>query len=232
MPPRVVFARVVGLVLLLPAGLVCIGVPFWMLTLPGRGEIIGDTRAAFGAGMDAGTLRASYVDCVRERSGSNSSRGIGITEYGCVIDLTTEPERAPAPAPAPTGAQPGKADDEAGDPYAGLTYEEAMAKWNAARDEHTRSINAGIEALAAQRPARSDPSNRLERQLATDRSGQLPALRILSAEGEPRRIGLVWGFGELAWRWGQWLVVSLLFFGFGGGCLFAVWVAWKRRAVG
>lgn len=220
-------ARVIAL-FLLPAGLLCVGVPFWTFTLPGRGEIVDDTRAAFGAGTDAGKLRAAYVDCLRERSGSSSGRGIGMTEYDCVIDLSD----APKPAPVPTPDQAGKSDAKDGDPHAGLTYDEAMARWNASMAEHTRSINAGIESLAAQRRARGDASNRLTRKLATNRSGELPVVRILSAPGEPRRIGLVWGFGELAWRWVQWLVISLLFFGFGGGCLLAVWIAWKRRPAG
>jgi len=221
MPLRVRLARVVALLLLLPAGLVCVAVPFWMLTLPGRWEIVDDTRAAFGAGADAGRLRAAHVDCTRERSGSNSSRGIGMTEYSCVIDLSAEP----APAPVVTGDP----EDKGGDPYAGLTYEESMARWNEAMAKHTRSIDASLEAVRAQSRARSGVSNRLERKLATNRSGQLPAVRILSGQGEPRRVGLVWGFGELAWRWAQWLVTCLLFFGFGGACLFAVWVTWKRR---
>ena len=209
MPLRILFARAVAFLVLLPAGLICVAVPFWMLTLPGRWEIIDDTKAALGAGMDGGRLRASYVDCVRERSGSGSSRGIGMTEYGCVIDLS----EAEDPQPGPTD-----------DPWTGRTWEEGMA-------EHSRRINAGIDALAAQRAARSNSSNRLTRKLATDRSGQRPSVRILSAPADPRRVGLVWGFGELAWRWGQWLTTGLLFFGLGAGCLLAVWMAWTRRPV-
>ena len=209
MPFRIPFARVVGLLLLLPAGLVCVGVPFYLLTLPGGWGIIDDTRAAFGAGIDAGRLKASYVDCVRERAGSSSSRGIGFTQYGCVIDLSEEPE---TPPPATDQRKP----------RAGRTWEEAMA-------EHNRQIAAALESVSAQSRARSDVSNRIERTLATNRSGQLPAVRILSAPGEPRRVGLVWGFGELAWRWANWLVISLLFFAFGGACLFAVYLAWTRK---
>ena len=208
MPLRIRIARIVALLLLLPAGLICVAVPFYMLTLPGRWEIIDDTRAAFGAGAGGGRLKASYVDCVRQRSGSNSSRGIGMTEHACVIDLSDEPE----PAPVPTD-----------DPWAGRSYAEGMV-------EHSRRINAGIKALAAQSRARAaQPSNRLERKLAIDRGGRLPAVRILSAPGEPRRVGLVWGFGELAWRWANFLVINLILFAFGAACLFAVWVAWKRR---
>lgn len=106
---RLVFARV-ALLLLLPAGLICVGVPFYMLTLPDRWGIVDDTRAAFGAGSHGGRLKAAYVGCTRERSGSNSSRGIGITEYGCVIDLSEEPE----PAPVPTRDQAVKPDDKGG----------------------------------------------------------------------------------------------------------------------
>ena len=210
MPLRMLFARVVGLLLLLPAGLLCVGVPFYLLTLPGGWGIIDDTRAAFGAGTDAGKLKASYVDCVRERSGSSSSRGIGFTQYGCVIDLSEAPETPPPPA------------TDQRKPRAGRTWEEAMA-------EHNRQIAAALESVSAQSRVRSDISNRIERTLATNHSGQLPAVRILSAPGEPRRVGLVWGFGELAWRWANWLVISLLFFAFGGACLFAVYLAWTRK---
>jgi hypothetical protein len=204
MPLRIRIARTVALCLLLPAGLVCLGFPFYRLTLPGGWAIVDDTRAALGAGTDAGRLKAASVDCVPERSGSNSSRGIGLTEYACVIDLS----EAQAPA-AP-----------ADDPWAGRSWEEGMAEQN-------RRLNAQMEALAER--SRSRVSNRIERRLATDRSNQLPAVRILSPPGEPRRVGLVWGFGELAWRWTSWLVSSLIFFAFGAACLFAVRLSWKRR---
>jgi hypothetical protein len=208
MPLRIRIARVVALLLLLPAGLICVGVPVYLLTLDGGWAIIDDTRAAFGAGTDAGALKASYVDCTRQRSGSNSSRGIGMTEYACVIDLSET-----KPVVAPTGSAPKRA----------RSYEEAMA-------EHNRSVAAALDAVVAQSKARSDVSNRIERTLATNRSGELPAVRILSAKDEPRRVGLVWGFGELAWRWTNWLVINLLLFGFGGFCLFAVKLAWTKRA--
>jgi hypothetical protein len=208
LPLRIRIARVVALLLLLPAGLVCVGFPFYRLALPTGWAIIDDTRAAFGAGTDAGKLKAAYVDCVSERSGSRSSRSIGLTEYACVIDLSE------VQAPDTPGVTP------ADDPWAGRSYAEGMAEYN-------RRLNAQMEALAKR--SRPGVSNRIERKLATDRSGELPAVRILSATGEPRRIGLVWGFGELAWRWASWLVINLIFFAFGAGCLFAVWLSWKRR---
>jgi hypothetical protein len=204
LPLRIRIARIAALLLLLPAGLVCIGFPFYRFALPGGWGIIDDTRAALGAGTDAGGLKAASVDCVPERSGSNSSRGIGLTEYACVIDLS----EADAPA-AP-----------ADDPWAGRSYEQGMAEYN-------RRLNARMEALAER--SRSGVSNRIERRLATDRSEALPAVRILSAAGEPRRVGLVWGSGELAWRWTGWLVSSLVFFALGAGCLLAVRLSWKRR---
>lgn len=222
--------------LLLPAGLICIGTPFYMLTLPDRAGMFDDTRAAFGARTDGGRLKAAYVDCVRERSGSSSSRGIGITEYACVIDLSEAPE--PAPAPANTASASSETDAEKGyDDFVG--YEEKMAEFNRRtaeinrrQAEEDRRYAADLDAYIAQSKARSDTSNRIERTLATDRSGQLPAVRILSAKDEPRRVGLYWGAGEIAFRWAHLLLISLLFFGFGGACLFAVWLAWRRRAEG
>jgi hypothetical protein len=185
---------------LLPVGLICVGFPFYALTLPGGWDIVDDTRAAFGAGTDTGGLKAAAVDCVRERAGSDSSRGVGLTFYACVIDLSAA------------------RDVLADDPFAGRSREEGMA-------EYDRRIAAQMAALLEQSRARR--SNRIERTLATDRSGELPAVRILSAE--PRRVGLVWGFGELAWRWASWLVGNLLVFVFGAAALFGVKRAWKRR---
>lgn len=202
--------RAIALVMLLPAGLVCIGFPFYRLTLPGGWAIVDDTRAALGGGTDAGDLKAYYVDCTRQRSGSNSSRGIGLTEYDCVIDLS-----AAEATVAPTdGAWDGA-----------RSYEEVMA-------EHNRRISVALDAVVAQSRARSDVSNRIERTLATDRGGELPAVRILSAEDEPRRVGLVWGAGEIVFRWLVWLLTSVIFFAFGAACLFPVWLAWKRRPGG
>ena len=233
---QLLFARVVSL-LLLPVGLACLVVPFWIMTLPGRAGMIDDTRAAFGSGRDATPLEAIYVDCVRQRVGSNyrSSRGVGMTEYDCVIDLATA---TPAPASATPAQRPAPPQAEPLQSVSGDTrsYEAAMADFNRRTAEATRrqaeqdrQYQVDLDAFIAQSRARSDVSNRLERTLATNRSGQLPAVRILSADDEPRRVGLVWGVGELAWRWSQWLVISLIFFAFAGAILFAVRLAWRRR---
>ena len=233
-PRRLLFARIVS-PLLVPFGLICLGVPFYMLSQPERWGMIDDTRAAFGAGRNAGLLKAAYVGCTRSRYGSSSSRGTGFTEYGCVIDLAEEKlavEATPAPA--------AKAEPE-GNQYAGLSFEEQMEKhaalmeeWSKANAEHTRQINAGIDALAEQRRAGEDTSNRIERILALDYSGEIPAVRILSAAGEPRRVGLFWGWGEIISRWGQLLMLCLLFFSFGFACLLPFKLAWfpKRQRQG
>jgi hypothetical protein len=198
---RLAIIRVASL-FLLPAGLVCIGFPFYSLTLPGGWAIIDDTRAAFGAGTDAGALKAASVDCTRQRSGSNSSRGVGLTQYDCVIDLGSVEEASKV------------------DPWAGRSWDEGYKEYN-------RQLAAQMAALLER--SRSGASNRLERALAADRSGQLPAVRLLSGKDEPRRIGLVWGFGEIAGRWLSWLASNLIVLAFGAGCLFAVRLAWKRQ---
>jgi hypothetical protein len=229
---RIILARAVAFLLLLPAGLVCVAVPFWMLTLPGRSEIIDDTRAAFGAGVEGGRLKAAYVDCVAQRSGSSSGRGIGMTDYGCVIDLA----EAPAPAAsdqAPAASPPadfGEYDKTASHDEQMAEFNRRTAEVNRRLAEQSRRYQADLDAFIERSRARSDTSNRLERRLATNRSGELPAVRIVSEPGEPRRIGLVWGAGEIALRWLQWLVVSLIFFALGGGCLLAVRLAIRGPA--
>ena len=78
--------------LLLPFVLILFAIPPLMF---GRdsGALIDDTRAWFGAGTDVGVPMVGSVDCIGSRAGSNSSRGIGLTTYDCVIDVT-----APKPA--------------------------------------------------------------------------------------------------------------------------------------
>lgn len=204
LPLRLRIIRLAALLLLLPAGLIFVAFPFYRLTLPGDLGIVEDTRAALGAGTAARNLRAAAVDCISERSGSRSIRGIGMTEYAYVIDL------AEGQDPAAT----------AENPWAGRSYEEGMAEYN-------RRLKAQMDSLLDR--SRAGTSNRVERRLAADRSGELPAVRILSASDEPRRIGLVWGWGELALRWISWLVSSLIFLGLGAGCLFAVRLSRRRR---
>ena len=118
--------------MLLPAGLVCVGFPFYLFTLPGGWAIIDDTRAAFGAGTDAGALQASYVDCTRQRSGSNSSRGTGMTKYDWLIACGGEDKLAP------TGS--GSKD---------------AARFEMVMGEHIGSVDAALDAFIEQLKARS-----------------------------------------------------------------------------
>ncbi len=182
-------------VLLLPVGLVCLAFPAAQLVLKDEAGLIDDTRAWFGAGTAEGVPTVSQVSCLSQRYGSSSQRGIGLSEWQCVLDLAA-------------AAKP--AED---DPFAGRSYDEGMKEYN-------RRLMAQLDGL---RRGASLPS-RLERVLPSDRSGDLPVLRRLSAEGEPPRFGAVWGGGEILWRWLAWLLVSSVFLAFGAACLFAAWM--------
>lgn len=82
----------------------------------------------------------------------------------------------------------------------------------------------------AERRAQPGGGYRLERVLASNRNGEMPEVRRLSAGGEPARFGLVWGPGELAWRWAQSAFLFGLVFGLGFGLLWLVWFIWRRTA--
>jgi hypothetical protein len=68
----------------------------------------------------------------------------------------------------------------------------------------------------------------LERDLGSDATGQRPTLRLLSAPGEPVVLGVVWSGSELLWHWAGWAFQSALIFGFGGLCLFAAVLGWRK----
>jgi hypothetical protein len=181
--------------LLLPVGLVCLAFPVAQLVLNDEAGLIDDTRAWFGAGTAEGVPAVSQVSCVQQRYGSSSSRGIGLSDWHCVLDL------APAARPAKD------------DPFAGRSYDEGM-------EEYNRRLREQLEGLG-----RNASSSRLERVLPSNRTGDLPVLRRLSGEGEAPRFGAVWRGGEILWRWLAWLLVSALFLGFGAACLYAAWMA-------
>ena len=99
-----------------------------------------------------------------------------------------------------------------------MPYDQAMAEWQ-------RRTMAELKRV-------TDPANRLnriERTLATNRTGQLPTLRRLTPDGQPQRFGVIWGGGELAMRWGRLLVLSALFFGIGLGILYMARKIWRRE---
>lgn len=98
-------------------------------------------------------------------------------------------------------------------PYTGRSYNDGFIEWQRRRDAQRANAT----------------SNRLERSLAIDRSGVLPTVRRLSAEGEPNRYGLVWGPGELASRWLSALFIGGLFIGIGVPLLLVARKGWQRE---
>lgn len=199
MTVRRIIGRTIALLLLVPAGIICLAFPLYLLLfIPGGWDIIDDTRAALGGGTET-TLVAQGVDCVRERSGGSGRRG-GIIDYACVIDVA-EPAAAQA-APAA-----------------------GVKDTDAAFEEYKRQMDAWLKSIREG----SRTSNRVERRLSTDRSDELPTVRLLSANGEqPRRLGLIWGDGEIVWRWLHWLMTTGLALGFGAASLYAAKVVWRR----
>lgn len=188
--------------LLSPFVLILLALPvalFWN----SAGALVDDTRAWFGGGTDQGVPTVTSVHCVGSRAGSNSSRGIGMTTYGCVIDVAA--------------AKPAAQDD----PFKTLPYDQAMEEWR-------RRTMAELKRV-------TDPANRLnriERSLPLNRTGTRPTLRRLSADGQPMRFGVVWGAGDLVWRWVQIMLFTAMFWGLGIGLLILarnIWRGWVPR---
>jgi hypothetical protein len=186
--------------LVIPIAFVLLAIPILLFRSSGS-ELIDDTRAYFGAGSAAGVPTVTEVNCVASRSGSNSSRGIGMTDYGCSLHLAAG-EEAPRD-----------------DPFKTLPYDEAMVEWSRRTTAQMKAIN--------------DPANRIpstiERSLATNRSGDLPTLRRLTPDGQPQRFGVVWGGGELTFRWAKMLLLSALFWGPALGSLYLARKIWRRE---
>jgi hypothetical protein len=185
--------------LIVPIALLCLAFPLVLLSLQGDSGLIDDSRAWFGAGTAEGVPAVTDVSCLKRRYGSNSSRGIGASDWSCTLYLAS-PQRPPEK-----------------DPWAGMTYEEAMR-------ENDRRIAALGELL---RSGERWPS-KIERVVTSDRSGDLPALRRISAPGEPPRFGVVWSGWELAGRWLYSALISALFFAIGLACLYAARRIWRR----
>lgn len=186
----------------IPIALILLAIPFLLFRGSG-GALIDDTRAWFGAGTDAGVPAVTSVHCVASRTGSNtrSTRSIGMTEYGCVIDVAA--------------AKPAARDD----PFETLPYDQAMEEWQ-------RRTMAELKRA-------TDPANRLNRiarNLAIDRTGTRPTLRRLTPDGQPPRFGVVWGGGELIWRWAKMLLLSALFWGIALGLLILARRIWRRAS--
>ena len=186
--------------LVIPIALVLLAIPILLFRSSGS-DLIDDTRAYFGAGSVTGVPTVTQVNCVGSRSGSNSSRGIGMTDYGCSLYLAAG-EEAPRD-----------------DPFKTLPYDEAMMEWSRRTTAEMKAIND---------PARRIPS-KIERSTATNRSGDLPTLRRLTPDGQPQRFGVVWGGGELTFRWAKMLLLSALFWGSALGSLYLGRKIWRTK---
>ena len=196
--------------LLVGFGLLCLAFPLVQLSSFGRGgpRLLDDTRAAFGAGTTDGVPVATNVRCSRQEYGTSGRRGFHSVEYDCEFALEL-PDRTP-PRPTPD--------------YANMTIAQQQEAMRKEMDAYIAAVNA---AAAPRGPL--DPPAEVERTLPTPSTGRpLPTLRLLSADGEPPRYGLVWPDGGLGRRWWHWAWGTLLFWGFGIACLAAVWVMWRR----
>lgn len=89
-------------------------------------------------------------------------------------------------------------------------------------------MEENLRRLAELRRRGERGSSRLERVLASNRTGDIPILRRLSREGEAPRYGIVWGVGELAGRWLVTAFMSAFLIGIGAGLLFITWLTWRR----
>ena len=89
-------------------------------------------------------------------------------------------------------------------------------------------VEENLRRLAELRRPGARASSRLERMLASNRTGDIPTLRRLSREGEAPRYGIVWGLSELAGRWFTTAFMSALLVGIGAGLLFITWLTWRR----
>jgi hypothetical protein len=196
---RALLLRLIAVVILL-AGLVCLLFPFVDLVRPGGPMLLDDTRAYFGAGSGEGVPIVHQVACMSAHYGGSGGRhgSPGMTEYPCDLLLAEDPSRVKE------------------DPYAGMTYEEAMK-------EYDRRI------LAQSRGEGTFP-DRIERTFSADVSTRPPPrLRLMSEAGvSPPRYGVVYDGAELSWRWLHWATSSLLFWGFGAACLFGARAGFRR----
>lgn len=148
----------------------------------------------------AGTAEgAPKVTDVRCLKQSYGTSRRGHSEWACTLYLAYDQEE-----PAPID-------------WKGQDYDAAFAQWQ-------RQTDAQLKALLTE----DHVSGKLERVLASDRSGDLPSLRRLSAEGKPPRLGVVWSGSELAVRWFFRLLLFVVFLTLGGLCLLAARLLWWR----
>jgi hypothetical protein len=164
--------------------LVCFAAPVARPAIDDGWGLLDDTRAWFGAGTAEGVPNVSQVSCFRRQFGSTSTsrRSGGMSDWNCTIYLGPPDERSQD------------------DPWAGMSPEDAY-------QEYMRRMNEYSDSLLV----RSQGEGRIERVLATNRTGTLPTLRRLSSD----RFGVIWGGGELAGRWIAWALLSAVLIGIG-----------------
>ena len=183
-------------------GLACLAFPLVMLGPwdPGA-HLLDDTRAAYGGGR-ATEVFVTRVHCSPIEFGSSGRRGLHSVEYDCEFPLETPDHEPPAVEPD----------------WAHMTYDEQVEFQRIEQERYSarlRELERG--------PGPNDPPSSLFRRLPGSAVGRpLPTLRQFTPDGTPPRYGLVWADGGLGWRWARWTWESLVFFGFGGLCFFAI----------
>jgi hypothetical protein len=202
---RWVIRRIASFLLL--GGIPCLLFPLAQLFMPRGPALWPDTLAYFGAGTSEGVPTVSQVHCSAERYGTSRTSAGGNTDWKCTLFL----------AGAPATPQPAN-------PYAGMTKEQAQAEYDRLNAEFYRGIAAQTDPA---RQALAIP-DRIERHLSANRDGQIPALRRLSAVGEPPVFGVVWDGSELFDRWFHWAIYAVFFWAMGGACVAVGILGWKR----
>lgn len=193
-----------GLALFLVAfGVPCVLFPFAYLFMAPGSALMLDTRAYLGGGDTASSSIVSTVNCSAEEYGAGL-RAQRMRLWTCILTLGNKAQAAPPTQP--------------GDPYAGMSRAEAM-------EAYQRQLSGLAKPNIS---AHSAPSS-LVRELPSDRTGELPELRLMSVDGEAAVYAVVWGGADILQRWLFWVLMALLMLAFGGACLYAASVAWRRR---
>ncbi len=190
-------------IFLIAFGVPCALFPFaYLLMAPGSALML-DTRAYLGGGDRPPGVIVSTVNCSAEAYGAGI-RAQRLRLWSCMLTLG---DTAPSTPP-----------DPAGDPYAGMSRAEAM-----------QAYQRQISGLAIPKITKSSGMSSLTRELPGDRTGNLPELRLMSGDAESPVYAVVWGGADIFQRWLFWVLMTLLMLAFGGACLYAAKVAWRKR---
>ena len=190
-------------IFLIAFGVPCALFPFaYLLMAPGSALML-DTRAYLGGGRLAPDAAVSTVNCSSTEYGAGP-RAQRMRLWECILILGSKgPEEKYTPP---------------SDPYAGMSRAEAM-------EAYQRQISG----LAIPKITTSSGVSSLTRELPGDRTGNLPELRLMSGDAESPVYAVVWGGADIFQRWLFWVLMTLLMLAFGGACLYAAKVAWRKR---